>query len=91
MTNERIEKFFQTKNKTNNLVKVGFKSRNPVEGIFIETPDYAELKSKNFWRIVTTQNVDQYKKTKDINLSRIFSGTEMTSLSNVQDVLDVRK
>jgi len=84
MTSEQIEKFFlNNKKKVNNPVKIAFRSRNPLEGIFIETQDYTELKSKNFWRIVTSPNVDQFKKTKDINLSRIFSGTEMTRLSLV--------
>jgi hypothetical protein len=81
MTNKQIEDFF-TNNKTiNRTIKIAFKSRNPVEGIFIETRDYDELKSKNFWRIVSNTHVDNYKKTKDINLSRIFNGTEMTKLS----------
>jgi hypothetical protein len=85
MTSEQIEKFFLTNKKkvSNPPVKIAFRSRNPLEGIFIETQDYTELKSKNFWRIVTSPNVDHYKKTKDINLSRIFSGTEMTRLSLV--------
>jgi hypothetical protein len=81
MTNKQIEDFF-TNNKTiNRTIKIAFKSRNPVEGIFIETRDYDELKSKNFWRIVSNTHVDNYKKTKDINLSRIFNGSEMTKLS----------
>jgi hypothetical protein len=81
MTNKQIEDFFVNNKAINRTVKIAFKSRNPVEGIFIETRDYDELKSKNFWRIVSNTHVDNYKKTKDINLSRIFNGSEMTKLS----------
>ncbi|HLY68434.1 MAG TPA: hypothetical protein VKR53_01825 [Puia sp.] len=81
MTNKQIEDFFVNNKAINRTVKIAFKSRNPVEGIFIETRDYDELKSKNFWRIVSNTHVDNYKKTKDINLSRIFNGSEITKLS----------
>ncbi|HEY4874450.1 MAG TPA: short-chain dehydrogenase [Puia sp.] len=81
MTNKQIEDFFVNNKAINRTIKIAFKSRNPVEGIFIETRDYDELKSKNFWRIVSNTHVDNYKKTKDINLSRIFNGSEMTKLS----------
>ena len=84
MTNKQIENFFSgNKQNINRTIKIAFKNRNPVEGIFIETRDYDELKSKNFWRIVSNSHIDNYKKTKDINLSRIFSGSEMTKLSCV--------
>ena len=43
--------------------------------------DYDELKSKNFWRIVTSSNIEVWKKTKDMNLARIFNGMEFTRLS----------
>jgi hypothetical protein len=81
MTNKQIEDFFVNNKAINRTIKIAFKSRNPVEGIFIETRDFDELKSKNFWRIVSNTHVDNYKKTKDINLSRIFNGSEMTKLS----------
>jgi len=84
MTSKQIESFFSGNKQTiNRVVKIAFKSRNPVEGIFIETRDYDELKSKNFWRIVSNSHIDNYKKTKDINLSRIFNGTEITKLSSI--------
>ena len=51
MTTEQIEKFFSGI-KTDSVIRVSFKSRNSVVGIFIRTPDFDELKSKNFWRIV---------------------------------------
>jgi hypothetical protein len=81
MTNEQIEKFLVQKSQENEPVKVSFKNRKPFVGIFIKTPDYAELKSKNFWRIVGEANLDSYRKSKDVNLARIFSGGEITRLS----------
>jgi len=50
-------------------------------GMFINTGDYEDLKSKNFWRIVTGANIDNWKKSKDMNLARIFNGSEFTKLS----------
>ena len=82
MTNDQIEKFLQN-NSDKSTVKVTFKTRKPLVGIFIKTADYAELKSKNFWRIVGESNVESYLKSKDMNLARIFNGGEMTRLSAV--------
>ena len=82
MTNDQIEKFIS--NNLENLsqpVKISFKTRSPLEGIFIQMPDFTELKSKNFWRIVTATNLENYKKSKDANLSRMFNGAEFTKLS----------
>ena len=79
MTNEQIEKFF-TKAKLNSLIRVSFKTRDAIVGIFIQTPDYNELKSKNFWRIVSEANYEQWKQSNDYNLVRMFNGAEFTSL-----------
>jgi hypothetical protein len=81
MTTEQIENFLREKYLDKSPVKISFKTRQPLAGIFIKTADYGELKSKNFWRIVWESNIDNYKKTKDISLARIFNGTEITKLS----------
>ena len=81
MTTEQIEKFLDRNGIDNTPVKVSFKTRKPVVGLFITTGDYRDLKAKNFWRIVGEANLESYAKSKDINLARIFSGTEMTKLS----------
>ncbi len=81
MTNEMIEKFIETKTKMNAKVNIHFKQRNTVKGVFIRTNDYEELKSKNFWRIVSESKVDEWEKTKDANLARIYNGAEFTRLS----------
>jgi hypothetical protein len=82
MTNDQIEKFLGNHPENlNKPVKIYFRARNTLEGIFIKSNDYAELKSKNFWRIVTGTNLEPYKKSKNINLARMFNGAEITKLS----------
>ncbi|WP_205511229.1 short-chain dehydrogenase [Longitalea arenae] len=81
MTNVQIEKFLQQNYLDKAPVKVSFKGRKPIVGIFISTPDYGELKAKNFWRIVGEVNIESYRKSRDMNLARMFSGSEMTKLS----------
>ena len=81
MTNVQIEKFLLQNYIDKKPVKVSFKGRKPVVGIFITSADYDELKAKNFWRIVGEVNIDNYRKSKDMNLARMFSGTEFTKLS----------
>jgi hypothetical protein len=81
MTNAQIEKFLEQNYLEKAPVKVSFKTRKPLIGLFIKTADYGELKSKNFWRIVGEVNIESYRKSKDMNLARVFSGSEMTKLS----------
>ena len=83
MTQEAISSQIGSKVLFDTMVNIHFKQRNTVTGLFIKTSDFDELRSKNLWRIVTKLNVDQWKKTKDINLCRIFNGTEFTRLSEV--------
>ena len=83
MTNEQIEKFLSDNYLDKYPVQINFKTRNSIKGIFIKTPDYSELKSKNLWRIVSQTNIDNYQKSKDINLARIFNGVEITKLAAV--------
>jgi uncharacterized membrane protein YheB (UPF0754 family) len=81
MTNDMIEKFIETKNRDNSKVNIHFKQRDTVKGIFIRNHDYDELKSKNFWRIVSESKLEEWQKTKDNSLARIFNGAEFTRLS----------
>ncbi|MFT4155780.1 short-chain dehydrogenase [Parafilimonas sp.] len=81
MTTEQIEKFFSANNQAEVPVKISFKTRNNVTGIFIQTPDFNELKAKNFYRIVSEANFEQWKKSKDYNLCRMFNGAEFTKLA----------
>lgn len=81
MTAELISKFVDNEQPVNTPVKIEFKKRNAVLGQFVKVMDYEELKSKNFWRIVSETNLPEWNKSKDINLVRIFNGTEFTRLS----------
>ena len=80
MTNDQIEKFLQPKFLDGPPVQISFKTRSPIMGIFIKTADYAELRSKNLWRIVGESRIKEYQDSKDQNLARIFNGTEITKL-----------
>jgi len=84
MTNEAIIKFIETKNHSDKSVLIHFKQRSTITGLFIKGNDYDELRSKNFWRIVTNSNIEVWKKTKDMSLARIFNGMEFTRISEDQ-------
>ena len=81
MTSEQIEKFFASDINPDSVVRISFKTRNSVLGIFIQTPEFNDLKLKNFWRIVSQANFEQWQKTHDYNLCRIFNGAEFTKLA----------
>jgi hypothetical protein len=82
MTAEQIEYFLHDgRSDSNRSSRVFFTKRNPLEGMFIQAPDYIELKKKNFWRFVASSRIDEYRQSKDINLSRIFNGDEFTKLA----------
>ena len=54
MTPELISKFVENEQLPNKPVKIEFKKRNAVTGMFVKVNDYDELKSKNFWRFRRT-------------------------------------
>jgi hypothetical protein len=82
MTNEAIAKQIETKYTPDKMLNIHFKQRNTISGVFIKTNDYDNLKSKNLWRIVTKTHIDEWRKTKDISLCRIFNGIDFTRLSD---------
>ncbi|HEU4471828.1 MAG TPA: short-chain dehydrogenase [Flavisolibacter sp.] len=90
MNIEDIEGFL-TKNSTANegYVKITFKKRDPIYGLFIKDRDYSELKSKNFWRIVTRTHFEEYGKSKNMGLARIFHGSEFSRLTLYKDSFEV--
>jgi len=86
MNQEQIKKFIESKTSNNNkYVKIEFSKREPIYGIFITDNDYKDLSAKNFWRIVTSKNFDAYNKSKDVNLARLFNGSEFLKLSLLSD------
>jgi len=81
MTAEMIEKFLDKKKDKSLPVNIHFKERSTVTGIFIQGFDYNELKSKNFWRIVSNHNREEWNQTKNPDLARIFNGLSFTRLT----------
>jgi len=82
MTTEEIKKFVSANNLAENKhLKISFKKRNAVYGIFVDCKDAAELQAKNFWRIVPVNNIKDWRKSHDLNLSRLFSGSDFSKLS----------
>jgi hypothetical protein len=83
MTNEAISKTVEAKKNPEKPLNIHFKQRTTITGIFVQGNDYADLKSKNLWRIVTERNFDAWKRTKDMNLAKIFNGADFTRLAEV--------
>lgn len=82
MTNDQIANFVQPKFLGKTPVQINFKTRPAFQGLFIETADYNELRSKNLWRIVSESKIAEYRESKNDNLARIFNGVEITRLTN---------
>lgn len=86
MSIEDIEKFLAKKANTDaNYVKISFKKRKEIYGMFVRDRDYDHLKSKNFWRIVTKLNFDEFNSTGNLTLARIFNGSEFSRISTYEE------
>lgn len=83
MTVEQIEKFLKPTYLNKSRIKISFRKRPAIEGIFIKSGDFGELKNKNFWRIVSEGRVEAFVKSKSEELARIFNGSEITRLEVV--------
>jgi hypothetical protein len=89
MNNEDIEKFLNNKtSKTQPYVKIQFRTRDPLYGLFIRDNDFNDLKSKNFWRIVTRTHFEEFNKSGNKNLAKIFSGSEFSRLTPYQETFE---
>jgi len=84
MTNDQIENFFTNAKLKERKVKIDFKTRASFIGLFIETKDSADLKVKNFWRIISESKMDEFQAQKDTSLARIYNGSEITRLSLIK-------
>jgi hypothetical protein len=84
MTSEMIEKFVEGKGRQDSAIQIHFKERSTITGVFIRTADYGELKMKNLWRIVSHGKIEEWNKTKNIDLARIFNGLSFTRLTDEQ-------
>lgn len=86
MNTEDIEKFLSNKVDANSkYVKISFRKRNDVYGLFVRDTDYDHLKSKNFWRIVTKLHLDEFNNTGNLSLARIFNGSEFSRLATYEE------
>ena len=84
MTSDQISKFLEGKDLVKQAIKIDFKTRNSITGIFLRSNDFAEMKSKNFWRIVTEAQFSEWKQTNNASLAKIFNGSEFTRLSEAK-------
>jgi hypothetical protein len=91
MNSEDIQKFLDSKTtEKNKYVKIAFRNRNPIFGLFVTGhSDYADLRSKNFWRIVPRSQFDSYQESKNIDLAKIFNGSEFSRLTIYEDSFDL--
>jgi hypothetical protein len=83
MNTEQIQTFLSRKiSEKSKYVKIQFQKREAIYGLFLtDEKDYKDLSAKNFWRIVTQKNFDEYNKSNNASLARIFNGSEMTRLT----------
>ena len=81
MLNDMISRFLEPAHLAKTAVRIEFKKRNTIVGIFVDAVDYEDLKAKNFWRIVSETHIPEWKKTNDNKLARIFSGSEFTKIT----------
>lgn len=88
MNVEEIEKFLDNSRDLSGYVKISFKQREAVYGLFVKDKDYSDLKSKNFWRIVTKRHFDDFKQSKDMSLARIFNGSAFSRLTRYEEAFD---
>ena len=82
MNIEEIENFLSKQSFTGDRhVKISFRQRDSIFGIFVKERDYADLKSKNFWRFVRKSDLQAWEKSKNIDLAKIFNGSEFSRLT----------
>jgi hypothetical protein len=81
MTIEEIEKFLNTSKTDSEAVRISFKKRDAMNGLFIKDRDFNDLKSKNFWRIVPQSQLESYSQSKNVNLAKIYSGSDFQKLA----------
>jgi hypothetical protein len=82
MNTEEIQKFLATKEiPKGKHLKIDFKKRDAIYGRLIQGNDYNDLKAKNLWRIVRERDFEEWSKSKNVDLAKIFSGSDFVKLS----------
>ena len=79
MTSQQIEDFL-TPEILSKVINISFKVRNNVKGIFLTAGDFEDLKTKNLWRILPETRLEEWNKTRNMGLARIYNGAEFTKL-----------
>ena len=88
MNIEGIETFLKGKTITEeSRVKITFKKGEAICVLFVRDKDFSELKSKNFWRVVTPSHLEEYGRSKNMRLAKIFSGTHFSRLALYKESL----
>ena len=82
MTIESIKDFVESQVHKDIPVNIHFKQRESIKGLFIRSVDYEELKSKNLWRIVQSPKIEEWMRTSNMDLPRIFNGISFTKLTD---------
>jgi hypothetical protein len=62
------------------LMTITFKKRDAIQGFIVKGTDYNDLKSKNFWRVVKQKDIEAWERSKNVDLAKIFSGSEFSRL-----------
>lgn len=75
-----IEQFIGKATSKDQLMTITFKKRDAIQGFIVKGNDYDDLKSKNFWRIVKQKDLDAWEKSGNVDLAKIFSGSEFSRL-----------
>lgn len=86
MNAEDIQKFLDTKDiPKGKHLKIDFKKRDTIYGHLVLARDAKDLKAKNLWRIVRQKDIEEWNKSKNLDLAKIFSGSDFMKLSVVAD------
>lgn len=80
MTYEQIHQIIQKNSSAGITYQIRFKTREAITGLFLQAPDYHELSRKNFWRFVGLNKMEEYKKSGNVSLARIFNGSEFKKI-----------
>ncbi|HTJ14592.1 MAG TPA: hypothetical protein VL547_21280 [Dinghuibacter sp.] len=83
MTIQQIEKFLDAHPEGAFVsVTISFRTRKDVEGVFIPSPEFEDLKKKNLWRVVMSTHLDDYNRTKSLSHARVFNGLDFSKISS---------
>jgi hypothetical protein len=84
MNTDEIQKFLDNKAiPEGQLIIIDFKKRDAIVGKLVKANDYNDLKSKNFWRIVREKDLEEWQRSSNVDLARIFNGSDFLKLSVV--------